>query len=516
MQQAEQDKRESFYRTKGRTWRGGLRMRIAISYVGLTAGILLLLEALAVFGLVMLLFSVIIPFTSIQTVKQTAERYAYAAALQAHGTTLNPESTFLPHQANTLTLPGIAPADDLSIPYRAGRASGTLAVALLIAPDGQIIASSYPAGYPAAASAGSLLPRRASVLDAALDGRESSGIDPAKEENVVYAAVPIWSQEKQAMGAIYVQIPNRSAIQNVLQLPPGFLLLAGVSGLSTLLLLAPIGGFFGVLTMRGVIRRIRALESATAGFAEGDYSQRVKVYRSDELGQLEQHFNSMAEQLVESTRQQRQLSEQNARLAERSRMARDLHDSVKQQVFALATRIGTALVLLDTRPEEIREHLKIANELAYQARQELTALIQELRPVALSMKSFQQALRDELTRWSRQNGIAASEELATVPQLAKNQEEELLRVVQEALANVARHSQATQVRLTLTKEDQHVVLTIADNGRGFDPATLSGQGVGLPSMRERLEEIGGTLLVQSQPGKGTRIVASCPHPESSV
>lgn len=108
--------------------------------------------------------------------------------------------------------------------------------------------------------------------------------------------------------------------------PNFFGILQGIlyTGLFWLIVMAPAGTFFGVLFTRGLVRRIRRLIQATARFAEGDYTQRVRVTKSDEVGQLESQFNTMAEQLVESIRKQQELAEYNARIEERARIEQEL------------------------------------------------------------------------------------------------------------------------------------------------------------------------------------------------
>jgi two-component system, NarL family, sensor histidine kinase LiaS len=224
----------------------------------------------------------------------------------------------------------------------------------------------------------------------------------------------------------------------------------------------------------------------------------------------------MALQLAGSIQQQQILTEQNARLAERTRMSRDLHDSIKQQIFALATQIGAALTLFDHKHDETHAHLEIASELAYQVRQELTTLIQELRPPVEGEKEFVQALQDELDRWSRQSGIEVDIKLQGEPRLPGAIARELLRVVQEALSNVARHSQATRVQFSLKQEQEQIAIGIVDNGCGFDPTKISSQSVGLRSMQERLEEIGGTFQLQSRAGQGTQIMVGYARSSSAA
>src|SRR5437660_918465 len=114
------------------------------------------------------------------------------------------------------------------------------------------------------------------------------------------------------------------------------------------------------------------------------------------------------------------------------------------------------------------------------------------------------------TNWARQRGIVANVRIEDVQTLSLAVEEALFRVAQEALANVARHSNATLVQITLTTTGDTVTLTISDNGQGFDATRPEYRmGVGLFSMQERLKALGGEVQIESTPGEGTRIFASC-------
>jgi signal transduction histidine kinase len=197
-----------------------------------------------------------------------------------------------------------------------------------------------------------------------------------------------------------------------------------------------------------------------------------------------------------------------AAAAERNRLARDLHDSVKQQVFATIMQLGAARVLLEREPHAAYAPVIEAEQLARQAGAELSLLIHELRPVSLDQRGLAETLRAYLNDWSRQSQIAIELRAGAGRPLAAAAEQALLRVVQEALANVARHSQATSVTVELSYNADAVALAIADNGRGFDTQTIQ-KGVGLASMRERLAELGGRLLIESRPGEGTRVTARC-------
>ncbi len=498
-------RRKKYSRKDGGVKRSKLHVRMTMSYVAMAVGTTLVLEIL--FGVVMFIFlttSSVPNLDDLKTSKQTAQLYAFAAASQGSDTALNPQTSFEPDRPFSIALP----TGYLTYGASSHSSSDNTAFALLIAPDGRILASSYQAGYPVSRLAARLLPERANVINNALKGVEGGAIDMhAPQGRVVYAAEPVWSRDKQAIGAVYVQktawIPGMTFIA-------GFLSFWLISALIWLVVTVPVGALFGIITTRGLVRRIRQLATSTALFANGNYTQRVQVRSQDEVGQLERQFNSMADQLVESIAQRQTLAEQNARLEERTRLSRDLHDSVKQQIFALAMQVSAALSLTEQKPEAVRERLIEAEALAYDVRQELTALIRELRPSALKDKEFSQALQEYVTSWSRQHDIAADLHVPPTFVLPAPVEEALLRVTQEALSNIARHSQATSIRVRLECGGDRVVLSLADNGQGFDPASVNGSGVGLHSMKERMEVLGGTLTIESHAGLGTRIAASAP------
>ena len=271
-----------------------------------------------------------------------------------------------------------------------------------------------------------------------------------------------------------------------------------------------IAGLFGILSTRGIIHRLRRIATATTSFATGQYDQRLPAIAADEIGQLEAHFNQMAEQLVSHMERKRLLVEQNARLEERARLSRDLHDSIKQQVFALAVQVELARSFLEQDRVAARMHLGEADELSYQIQQELTSLIHALRPVHLQAKGLTAALRDYVTTWSRQNRIEVELDLPETCQLPLVVEEMLWRLTQEALSNVARHSQASRVHLGLERTEQEVTFSLSDDGQGFNAQAKDLEGIGLRSMRERIDQIGGTVLIESSEGAGTHIVARCP------
>ena len=244
---------------------------------------------------------------------------------------------------------------------------------------------------------------------------------------------------------------------------------------------------------------VSRITQAAQAWSKGEFAVEVRDPSRDEIGQLGQDLNSMAEQLHTwlSTR------EELAVIEERNRLARDLHDSIKQNVFATALLVGAARTYLPPDTGPAQTYLAEAEALAEQTRQELTALIRELRPARLADKGLAVVLRDYAEDWSRRMGIAVAMQVQGERVIALDVEEALFRVAQEALTNSARHSGATHVTIQLAWDGAQVRLTVTDDGAGFDVAHANGRGVGLASMRERVAAHDGTLHIASAAGTTT-------------
>src|SRR6266516_2664635 len=256
--------------------REGLRMwsklqfRMTISYLGVMVVIVLLLEFVITLVISLLLTSPL-DYVVSNTAKQTAHAYALEAAVYAGGTTLDPHSTFQPGSPSSIALPG----DDSSsriplisdgVSYISHSASSQAeAFALLIAPNGRVLASSYPARYPISTPVAHLLPRQAFLISNALAGRAGSMVDDTSPVHVVSTVEPVLNKSKQPVGALYVQMPTGIPADNLWSFVGGW----AWSAPAWLLLLLPIGALFGVLTTRNIVRLIHHLVGATAEFANG-------------------------------------------------------------------------------------------------------------------------------------------------------------------------------------------------------------------------------------------------------
>jgi two-component system, NarL family, sensor histidine kinase LiaS len=340
------------------------------------------------------------------------------------------------------------------------------------------------------------------IIALALGGQPASSF--ISQENLSIAAAPVYGPNQEILGYIYLRFSSFSPSDTGSMLFETLPLL-GVSALLFFLGAGAIGTFFGFITAQGLARRFQTVSTAAMAWSRGDFSAFIQDSSGDELSELSQQLNRMAEQLQNLLHARQEL----AALEERNRLARDLHDSVKQQVFASAMQLGAARALLDRDPQGVRGHLEEAERLSRQAQQELTSLIKELRPAALSGKGLAAALRDYLRDWSSRTQIEANIHVQGERALPLPIEQALFRVVQEALANTARHSQATSLALHLTIEKDQLNMIIADNGQGFDLQQAAGKGIGLASMRERIENLGGQLSVESGPD-GTRLSGFVP------
>lgn len=194
---------------------------------------------------------------------------------------------------------------------------------------------------------------------------------------------------------------------------------------------------------------------------------------------------------------------------ERTRMAREIHDTIAQGLTGIVTQLEAADAA--TTDADVRERMRIARGLARESLTEARRSVDALRPEPLEDAQLPEALGDLVERWSETTGIRVRRETtgATRP-LLPDVEVALFRVAQEALANVAKHSDATTVGITLSYMDDVVVLDVRDDGRGFDPPDRARGGFGLTAMEQRVHRVSGTLTVESAPGEGTALSASVP------
>lgn len=193
---------------------------------------------------------------------------------------------------------------------------------------------------------------------------------------------------------------------------------------------------------------------------------------------------------------------------ERNRLARELHDSVTQIIFGLTLSAQAARILLDRDPSRVAAQLDRLQVLAQSALTEMRVLIQQLHPRTIAEEGLAASLRRLAAERLSSDGLNVDLQINEEQRIPAKIEEELFRIAQEALNNIVKHARTDRATITLALEDgNRVVMCIEDNGAGFDPARVpSSPGhLGLTSMSERIQALGGKLVIDSKPGKGTRL-----------
>ena len=204
-------------------------------------------------------------------------------------------------------------------------------------------------------------------------------------------------------------------------------------------------------------------------------------------------------------------AEQAAVLEERQRLARELHDSVSQALYGIALGARTARTLVERDPTRVAEPLDYVLSLAEAGLAEMRALIFELRPESLEKEGLVAVLTKQAASLRTRHGLVVEMEICCEePSLAIDKKEAIYRVAQEAMNNVAKHAQATQLDLHLACEGGVLRLEVRDDGIGFD-ATASYPGhLGLHTMRERVAKLHGQIAIDSHPDTGTSVVVIVP------
>ncbi|HET6318358.1 MAG TPA: GAF domain-containing sensor histidine kinase, partial [Chloroflexota bacterium] len=241
------------------------------------------------------------------------------------------------------------------------------------------------------------------------------------------------------------------------------------------------------------------------------YNKQAEGGFTDRDADLATFFANQAAAAIENARLYEQ-SREYAVVEERNRLARELHDSVTQSLFSVSLLSEAALSLLDRDPSKARERLERANELAQGALAEMRALIFQLRPMTLQEEGLLSAIKKHLAALlSRDGRVVELKVTGSARRLPALVEDAAFRIVQESLNNVVKHSNAPRAQVELQFESNVLRLCTADNGVGFDPgARRPAHTMGMASMRERAESVGGRLIVESTPGSGTRVSAELP------
>jgi len=503
-------------RVRLRVW--GLSGRLIASYILVTLAVGLLIKVLVV-GLPV---STLFDDAQLQAqVNAAAKSYGQQVAQHYPGGV--PTGTVLGDPGQPAQ-PGRArsgPGGALVVPAIIGPIHGDQAVTAVvaIAADGTVVASSAPSRYPPGRAAASELPVQAAEAISYGPGAFKAGDVPTPYGSVVFSLA--WPKTGGGSGKrsasapgladyVYVQAPWSPGLFDYLRAWAGL----GQSGTdgqvlsfpyALLFAIVPVGVLFGLLASRRLVRRVRRLERATLAVADGDYTVMLPVSGRDEVGRLEANFTAMTRQLGSALAAERQHATADARAAERARIAREVHDAISQHLFALRM-IAAGMRRADPGNQQAQAIERISEE----ALRDMQTLLIELRPARLDGAGLVPALEEMCAAYHERLGVTVDACLddVTVPAPV---EHALLRITQEACANAVRHGNARRLAVSMSRQDGHVELAIRDSGTGFDPAAPHA-GSGLAHIRDRVAELGGTVDIDSAPGRGAALTVRVPVP----
>jgi two-component system sensor histidine kinase UhpB len=266
------------------------------------------------------------------------------------------------------------------------------------------------------------------------------------------------------------------------------------------------------IAVNQALKPIDKIISALTAIEMGNLSSRLPKFTLPELSSISDKFNVMAETLEKSTADNHNLTQQIIHLQEdeRKNLARELHDEIGQHLTAI--HIDASAILNAKTTESAHESAKAIDSVTRQMMDIVHTMLQRLRPSGLDELGLKPALEELVSSWShRQKGVHIdfniNGDFTSIDEVILLT---IYRVIQECLTNISRHSQAKDVVINLEKEAPFIKLYVADNGVGFaeDHKTT---GFGLAGMNERIDSLGGEVLISSEPNKGVAIVATIPY-----
>jgi signal transduction histidine kinase len=368
---------------------------------------------------------------------------------------------------------------------------------------GTVVAALEPGRNPLATvfSAYAREPYVAELVDAEGAQIAGSGARTMEDRDLLIASARV------ANGPWQVRLvqPRAAALAPVLTLRR---ILVGSS-----LLLLPFAVLVAWATAQSIRKPVLAMTAAAERLARGEFAAPVPSAGVDEIGRLAEALEQLRKALEADERRSLLLKRViGAQEEERRRIARELHDQTTQQLTVLAMQ----LELVAARHPETRQSLSCSSDLVGRMVDDLHRVIYDLRPSMLDDLGLLPAISAYADTHLGARGIAVHCEFPDeVPPLSRDATTALYRVMQEALTNIARHANAETVLIACTVSDDQISVEVEDDGAGFDVSRMtqpraSGEGLGLLGMRERVALLGGRLDIESEPDRGTRVVAVLP------
>jgi NarL family two-component system sensor histidine kinase LiaS len=268
---------------------------------------------------------------------------------------------------------------------------------------------------------------------------------------------------------------------------------------------------FGHRTQRRLDQIQLAFKHATAG----NWNARLPELGPDAFAGVYREFNGMLSQLEARLQLLQRLGERDIMeeaaskeavvLEERRRLARDLHDTVSQHLFALHMSASSLPKLLEKDGEQAQKVMEQLIAMSSMAQRQMRGLIAQLRPMELQGRTLAAALERWFPDYCRYNGLQGTLDIQLIGLLSEPKEHQLFLIIQEGMANVVKHADAHSVRLLLGETDSQVTLQIEDDGSGFKADQVREGAYGLSTMRERALKLGGEAEIVTKQGSGTRV-----------
>lgn len=265
--------------------------------------------------------------------------------------------------------------------------------------------------------------------------------------------------------------------------------------------------------MGAAMRPLTVIQTALGQIEHGDFRLRLPEFRLPEIAALANHVNSMAHALEKRTREVGFLTQKSLDIQEDERriLARELHDELGQSVAAIMADAASIKRINKSHNPLIDESADAISEVCARIYAVVKQMMSRLRPGMLDELGLESALRDHVEDW-RQRHAGIEVRLNIHDNSSYNRDPHSIhvyRIIQEALTNIAKHSDAERAEIDLSLHENGIELRIGDNGRGFE-AHSTEQGLGLLGMRERVESLGGSYALETQPEQGTVITVTIP------
>ncbi|MBT2673369.1 sensor histidine kinase [Streptomyces sp. ISL-14] len=284
-------------------------------------------------------------------------------------------------------------------------------------------------------------------------------------------------------------------------------------------LVMTVGLIYGVVSGMFWKRQLERVDEGLYLLEQGRLPSQQETYPVQEMAKMVERMHLIHKQINEQAKLSQKMANEKAIdqekqiqeivSQERNRLARELHDSVSQQLFAASMFMSAITESQSDMEKTEMKQFKVVEEMIHQSQLEMRALLLHLRPVALKGKSLHEGMKELLLELAQKVTMDINWKMEPVT-LDKGIEDHLFRILQESISNTLRHAKANSLEVLLIVRDGMIILRITDDGIGFNVKESKTGSYGLQNMHERAVELGGTMQLVSVPNKGTKLEVKIP------